>query len=179
MNKDNYLIKRLQDPKQKDIAFNDLLNAYQKRLYWHIRKIVQTHENADDVLQNTFIRVYKNIQNFKGNSTLHTWMFRIAYNESLRFLEKNKRNKFVNVDDVSSSRLEVLFEDEYFNGDEIQIKLHKIIDELKEKQRRVFQMKYFDNMSFRQISDILEVSESTLKSTYYTVVKIIEKKILL
>lgn len=179
MNKDNYLIKRLQDPKQKDIAFNDLLDAYQKRLYWHIRKIVQTHENADDVLQNTFIRVYKNIQNFKGNSTLHTWMFRIAYNESLRFLEKNKRNKFVNVDDVSSSRLEVLFEDEYFNGDEIQIKLHKIIDELKEKQRRVFQMKYFDNMSFRQISDILEVSESTLKSTYYTVVKIIEKKILL
>lgn len=179
MNKDNYLIKRLQDPKQKDIAFNDLLDAYQKRLYWHIRKIVQTHENADDVLQNTFIRIYKNIQNFKGNSTLHTWMFRIAYNESLRFLEKNKRNKFVNVDDVSSSRLEVLFEDEYFNGDEIQIKLHKIIDELKEKQRRVFQMKYFDNMSFRQISDILEVSESTLKSTYYTVVKIIEKKILL
>lgn len=178
MSIDNQLVERLKDNTLKDKAFSELLDAYQERLYWHIRKIVHTHENADDVLQNTFIRVYKNIQKFEGKSSLHTWMYRIAYNESIRFLEKNNKKKYDNIDEVSSNHLEVLFEDEYFDGDEIQRKLHKIIDSLKEKQKRIFQMKYFDELSFRQISEILETSESTLKSTYYTVVKIIEKKIL-
>ena len=179
MSKEAELVKKLQNPTLKDIAFSELLDAYQERLYWHIRKIVVTHENADDVLQNTFIRVYKSISNFKGNSTLHTWMYRIAYNESLRFLEKNKKKSYDNIDDVSSSNLEVLFEDEYFDGDEIQQKLHKIINSFSEKQKRVFNMKYFDDLSFREISNILNVSESTLKSSYYTAVKIIEQKILM
>ena len=178
MSKEAELVEKLQNPALKDIAFSELLDVYQERLYWHIRKIVQTHENADDVLQNTFIRVYKSINNFQEKSSLHTWMYRIAYNESMRFLEKNKNKSYDNIDDVKSSKLEVLFEDEYFNGDEIQKKLHKIIDSFKEKQKRVFHLKYFDDLSFRQISELLEVSESTLKSTYYTAVKIIEKKIL-
>lgn len=178
MDKDAELVKKLQNPALKDIAFSELLDVYQERLYWHIRKIVKTHENADDVLQNTFIRVYKSIAKFEGKSTLHTWMYRIAYNESLRFLEKNKKKSFENIDDIQSNHLEVLFEDEYFNGDEIQIKLHTIIEGFTEKQKRVFQMKYFDDLSFRQISEILNVSESTLKSSYYTAVKIIEEKIL-
>jgi RNA polymerase sigma-70 factor (ECF subfamily) len=179
LNKDQALVARLQNKALKDSAFSELLDAYQERLYWHIRKIVVTHENADDVLQNTFIRVYKSINKFEGKSALHTWMYRIAYNESMRFLEKNKKKSYDNIDEISSNHLEVLFEDEYFDGDEIQKKLHKIIEGLKEKQRRVFQMKYFDDLSFRQISDILSISESTLKSTYYTVVKIIEEKIFL
>nr|WP_298992285.1 sigma-70 family RNA polymerase sigma factor [uncultured Polaribacter sp.] len=178
MSKEAELVAKLQNPALKDTAFSELLDVYQERLYWHIRKIVQTHENADDVLQNTFIRVYKSINNFQEKSSLHTWMYRIAYNESMRFLEKNKKKSYDNIDDVKSSKLEVLFEDEYFNGDEIQKKLHKIIDSFTEKQKRVFHLKYFDDLSFRQISELLEVSESTLKSTYYTVVKIIEKKIL-
>lgn len=178
MSKEAELVEKLQNPALKDIAFSELLGVYQERLYWHIRKIVQTHENADDVLQNTFIRVYKSINNFQEKSSLHTWMYRIAYNESMRFLEKNKKKSYDNIDDVKSSKLEVLFEDEYFNGDEIQKKLHKIIDSFTEKQKRVFHLKYFDDLSFRQISELLEVSESTLKSTYYTAVKIIEKKIL-
>ena len=179
MDKDATLIKKLKNVTLKDTAFSELLDTYQERLYWHIRKIVSTHENADDVLQNTFIRIYKNIQQFKGKSSLHTWMYRIAYNESLRFLENNNKKRYEDIDAISESHLEVLFEDEYFDGDEIQKKLTNIIARFTEKQQRVFQMKYFDDLSFRKISEILEVSESTLKSTYYTTVKIIEEKIFL
>ena len=179
MGKDTELVKKLKNPTLKDKAFSELLDEYQERLYWHIRKIVTTHENADDVLQNTFIRIYKSIQKFQEKSTLHTWMYRIAYNESIRFLEKNNKKSYTNIDAISESNLEVLFEDEYFDGDEIQRKLNTIINGFKEKQKRVFMMKYFDDLSFRQISEILNVSESTLKSTYYAAVKIIEEKIFL
>ena len=177
MSKDAELVKKLKDPTLKDKAFSELLDVYQERLYWHIRKLVTTHENADDVLQNTFVRVYKSIHKFEEKSTLHTWMYRIAYNESIRFLEKNNKKSYADIEEVSESNLAVLFEDEYFDGNDIQRKLNTIIEGLKEKQKLVFQMKYFDNLSFRQISEILDISESTLKSTYYTCVKIIEEKI--
>lgn len=179
MSKDRALVKKLQNPTLKDSAFRALLDSYQERLYWHIRKIVITHENADDVLQNTFIRIYKSIHNFQEKSSLHTWMYRIAYNESLRFLNKNNKNQHADIDQITHSNLEVLFEDEYFDGDEIQKKLNTIIAGFKEKQQRVFQMKYFDDLSFREISEILKISESTLKSTYYSAVKTIEEKIFL
>jgi RNA polymerase sigma-70 factor (ECF subfamily) len=178
LNKDIELTKRLKDPKQKDKAFSDLLDLYQERLYWHIRKIVLTHDNANDVLQNTFIRVYKGIQNFKEKSTLHTWMYRIAYNESIRYLEKNKINTSISMEQDNNSYINSLEQDVYFNGDELQLKLHEIIAQLSQKQQRVFQMKYFDDLSFREISDLLNISENTLKSSYYSVVKIIEEKIL-
>lgn len=178
MSKDKQLVKKLKDPSQKEKAFSELLDVYQERLYWHIRKLVTTHENADDVLQNTFIRVYKSIHQFEEKSALHTWMYRIAYNESMRLLEKNKKKSFDDIDNISSKHLELLFEDAYFDGNEIQKKLQQILEGLKEKQKKVFQMKYFDDLSFRQISEILSTSESTLKSIYYTVVKIIEEKII-
>lgn len=178
MNKDIDLTKRLKDPKQKDKAFRDLLDLYQERLYWHIRKIVITHDNASDVLQNTFIRVYKGIKNFKEKSTLHTWMYRIAYNESIRYLDKNKINTSVSLEQDNNSYINNLKQDEYFDGNELQMRLHSIISELSEKQQRVFQMKYFDDLSFREISELLDVSENTLKSSYYSVVKTIEEKIL-
>jgi RNA polymerase sigma factor (sigma-70 family) len=179
LEKEAALIKKLKDTTLKDIAFSELLDGYQERLYWHIRKIVITHENAGDVLQNTFIRVYKSIANFQEKSSLHTWMYRIAYNESLRFLEKNNKKVHENIDKVSSTHLAVLFEDVYFDGDEIQIKLNTIIASFTEKQKRIFHMKYFDDLSFREISEVLKISESTLKSAYYTAVKIIEEKIIL
>ena len=121
-----------------DKAFGFILDKYQERLYWHIRKIVITHENANDVLQDTFIRIYKGIHNFQEKSSLHTWMYRIAFNESIRFLEKNRKKRYDNIDAISESNLEVLFEDEYFDGDEIQIKLTKIINEFTQKQKQVF-----------------------------------------
>lgn len=177
MNKDTTLITRLKDPKQRDEAFRDLLDAYQERLYWHIRKIVVTHDNANDVLQNTFIRIYKGIQNFKEKSSLHTWMYRIAYNESIRFLEQQKIKTSFKLDDDNADYLNNLTEDVYFNGDELQLKLHTIVSELSDKQQRVFQMKYFDDLSFREISEILNISENTLKSSYYSAVKTIEEQI--
>ena len=178
MNADVELIKKLKNPKLKNEAFKELLDAYQERLYWHIRKIVITHDNANDVLQNTFIRIFKSIQNFKEKSSLHTWMYRIAYNESIRFLEKNKIKTAFNLDDDNTNYLKNLTQDVYFDGEEVQLKLHEIISKLSNKQQRVFQMKYFDDLSFRQISDILDVSENTLKSSYYSAVKTIEEDII-
>lgn len=179
MDQEARLIQELQRPKTIDKAFNELIDLYQERLYWHIRKLVITHDNANDVLQNTFIRVYKGIKKFQGKSALHTWMFRIAYNESLRFLKKNKRLTAYSLQDISTKYLNTLSQDPYFDGDELQLKLHAIISVLNEKQRRVFQMKYFDELSFREISEVLQISENTLKSSYYNVVRIIEEKIIL
>ncbi|MFT5435632.1 MAG: RNA polymerase sigma factor (sigma-70 family) [Ulvibacter sp.] len=179
MNSEDKLLKRLQIERYKDRAFSELLDLYQERIYWHIRKIVLTHENANDVLQNTFIRVHKSIDKFEGKSSLHTWMYRIAYNESIRFLEKEKRKKSVSMDEISTGHYEQLKASEYFDGEELHEKLLTIIHEMTEKQQRVFQLKYFDDLSFRKISILLEVSESTLKSSYYGAVKIIEEKIIL
>ncbi len=179
MNSETELLKRLQSSKDKDRAFSELLDIYQERIYWHIRKIVVTQENANDVLQNTFMRVHKAIDKFEGKSSLHTWMFRIAYNESIRFLEKEKRKQAVSIDAISTSQYETLKGSEYFDGDKLHKRLLEIIASLTEKQQRVFQMKYFDDLSFREISEILEVGESTLKSGYYSAVKIIEEKILI
>lgn len=170
------LVKDLKDSSLKEKAFARLLDLYQESLYWHIRKIVITHDNANDVLQNSFIRVYKNIQSFKGKSSLKTWMFRIAYNESIRFLEKNKMNAHT-TSEHDNVYLQNLKQDAYFDGDEIQMKLQNILSKVSEKQRLVFHMKYFDDLSFKQISEITDISENTLKSSYYSVVKIIEEKI--
>ncbi|PQV48184.1 RNA polymerase sigma-70 factor (ECF subfamily) [Jejuia pallidilutea] len=178
MNQEVELIKDLKNPKLKNKAFKDLLDLYQERLYWHIRKIVITHDNTSDVLQNTFIKIFKGIDKFKEKSTLHTWMYRIAYNESLRFLEQNKIKNSVSIDENNNSYIKNLTQDSFFNGNEIQLRLNKAISELTNKQKRVFQMKYFDDLSFKDISDILNISENTLKSSYYSAVKIIEKKIL-
>jgi len=178
LNSESKLLKKLQSPRQRDRAFSELLETYQERIYWHIRKIVFTHENANDVLQNTFIRVYKSIDRFQGKSSLHTWMFRIAYNESIRFLEKEKRKNSLSINEVSMGKYDQLKASEYFDGEELHIRLLEIVEGLTEKQRRVFQLKYFDDLNFREISEVLEVSESTLKSSYYSAVKVIEEKIL-
>jgi len=169
------LIARLKNPKLRNRAFEELVDQYQERLYWHIRKIVITHENANDVLQNTFIRIFKGIADFQSRSSLHTWMYRIAYNESIRLLRSNKFDASQAAGDASSY-LKTLAEDAYFDGDEMQYKLHEVIAGLPEKQNRVFLMKYFDELSFREISEILEISENTLKSSYYSAVRTIEEK---
>lgn len=170
-------VNELLNPKTREKSYLKLLDTYQERLYWYIRKIVLTHENADDVLQNTFIRVYKNIENFKHNSSLSTWIFRIAHNESLRFLEKHNKYDISSLDEIQKDYLTVLKEDPYFEGDDIQTKLHQSIAELTFKQRQVFNMKYFDDLSFKEISDILDINENTLKSAYYAAVKHIEQKV--
>ena len=171
-------IKDLISSKTREKAFNKLLNLYQERLYWHIRKIVITHDNANDVLQNTFIRIYKSLSNFKQKSSLHTWMFRIAYNESIRFLEQNKKKQNLSIDDLDNNYyMNSLVEDSYFEGNEIQLRLQKLLSKIPENQRYIFQMKYYDELKFNEMSKILGIKESTLKSSYYTTVKYIENNI--
>jgi len=171
-------IRNLLNNKEKDKAFKKLLDLYQERLYWHIRKLVITHENADDVLQNTFLRIYKSLPNFQQKSSLHTWMYRIAYNESLRFLEENKKKNHSSLDDVSNKYLNNLVDDAFFEGDEIQLKLQRILSKLPEKERQIFQMKYYDDLKFREMEEILGIKEGSLKSSYYNTVKHIEKNML-
>jgi len=176
---DNTLIFKLKNPKLKEEGFKELLDLYQERLYWHIRKIVITHDNTNDVLQNTFIRIFKSIDSFKGKSSLHTWMYRIAYNESLRFIQQNKRYTINSTsDNTTLDYFTLISEDPYINANDIQKKLHKIILSLPEKQRHIFQLKYFDDLSFRQISEIIKKNENTIKSSYYSAVKTIEKEII-
>lgn len=178
LNKDAKLVAKLQSSRYKDRAFSELLDLYQERIYWHIRKIVLCHDNANDVMQNTFIRVYRSIDKFQAKSSLLTWIYRIAYNESLRFLEKEQKKNFSSIDEVSVYQLEQLKASDFFDGDNLQIRLLEIVEALPEKQKRAFQMKYFDDLNFRQISEILSVSENTIKSAYYSAVKNIEEQIL-
>lgn len=171
-------IAQLSNPKTKERAFAKLLDLYQERLYWQIRKIVGTHQDADDVLQNTFLRVYKSITGFNKKSSLHTWMYKIAYNESVRLLEKRKRKTAVSLDDLNSEYLQNFYSDEYFNGNDAQKKLVSILGNLPEKERNIFQLKYYDDLKFREIAEVLELGESTIKTYYYNAVKYIENHIM-
>ncbi|MBI9041001.1 RNA polymerase sigma factor [Lutibacter sp.] len=171
-------ISELLGANKKDKAFNKLLDLYQKRLYWHIRKLVITHDNANDVLQNTFIRIYKSLPNFQQKSSLSTWMFRIAYNESMRFVDQSKAKYHDSLDDVKNNYSNNLAADSYFEGDEIQLKLHRILADLPEKTRQIFQMKYYDDLKFREIAEITGIHEGTIKTYYYNTVSTIEKNML-
>jgi len=169
------LIKQLKNPKTQDQAFRALMGLYKERLYWHIRKIVLLHDDADDVLQNTFIKVYRNIHNFKEESKLYSWMYRIATNESITFLNKKSNKKNVAIEDMQYKIAESLHSDIYFDGDEIQLKLQKAIKLLPQKQQLVFNMKYFDDLKYKEISEILETSIGALKASYFHAVKKIEE----
>lgn len=178
MKNESEFIGQLLNENRKDAAFKKLLDLYQQRLYWHIRKLVITHENADDVLQNTFLRVYKSLPNFQQKSTLSTWMFRIAYNESLRFLDQNKHKYYDAVEEIQQKYLDNLVADSFFEGEEVQLKLQRVLADLPERDRQVFQMKYYDDLKFREIAEITGLAEGTLKSSYYKSVGFIENKML-
>jgi len=171
---DQKLLDDLQDDRKKEAAFRTIVDRYQQQLYWYIRKIVLIHEDADDVLQNTFIKIYRKCHTFRGDSKLRTWMYTIAYREALNVLEKRNKKKTISSAEVNELLLERLVEDVHFVGSEIQFKLHKALLSLPKKQREVFQMKYFDDLKFREISEILGTSEGALKSSYYIAVKKLE-----
>ena len=159
----------------KNYGFYLLVTKYQERLYWHIRKIVISHEDSDDVMQNTFIKAWNNINNFREEATLYTWLYRIATNESLNLLKKKKRRFFIPFVDVKKELANSLESDEYFTGDEIQKKLQKAILKLPEKQRVVFNMRYFDEMKYQDIAQVLNSSEGALKASYHHAVKKVEE----
>jgi len=172
------LITSLKNPNTLNSAFKELLNQYKERLYWHIRKIVIDHDDTDDVLQNTFIKVYRNIDKFKEDSKLYSWMYRIATNESITFINQRAKKNNSATEEVQQVLLNNLTSDEYFDGDEAQIKLQKAIATLPQKQQLVFNMKYFDAIKYKEMSEILETSEGALKASYHIASKKIEAYIL-
>lgn len=171
---ENNLIKRLHNTQTQQAAFSELVKEYSEPLYWQIRKIVLGHDDANDVLQNTFIKVWTSIDNFRGDSKLSTWLYRIAVNEAITFLNKQRTQNNISVDDADTFLMSKLESDEYFDGDEAQLKLQKAILTLPEKQRIVFNMKYFNEMKYEDMSEILETSVGALKASYHHAVKKIE-----
>ncbi len=171
---DEAFVNRLKNKESQAQAFGELVNTNKQRLYWHIRRIVLDHDDADDVLQNTFIKVYKNIDGFKGDSKLYSWMYRIATNESLTFLKQKSKKLGISNEELQENIVENLQSDVYFEGDEIQLKLQKALATLPEKQKLVFNMKYFQEMKYEEISEVLETSVGGLKASYHLAVKKIE-----
>lgn len=168
------LVQELKQEESRAQAFEVLVNTYKERLYWHIRRIVLNHDDADDVLQNTFIKVYKNIDNFKGESKLYSWIYRIATNESLTFLKQKSKKIGISDQELKDRMVDNLQADVYFEGSEIQLKLQKALATLPDKQKLVFTMKYYQEMKYSEISEVLETSEGALKASYHLAVKKIE-----
>ncbi|MDG1517779.1 MAG: RNA polymerase sigma factor [Flavobacteriales bacterium] len=172
---DEDIIDKIKDNKTVDYGFNLLMEKYQEKVYWVIRRMVIDHESSDDIAQETFVKVWKNLDKFKGESKLYTWIYRIATNEALTHLRKKKRRFFLSIGDIENELMSTLEADIYYSGDVIQLKLQKAILTLPEKQRLVFNMKYFEELKFREIAEVLEVTVGSLKAQYHHAVKKIEK----
>lgn len=174
MPKDQELIDLILNENTRNQGFSLLVNTYKERLYWHIRNMVKSHDDADDVLQNTFIKVLKNLSGFKGESKLYSWLYRIATNEAITFITRKSKLMQISNEEVIALAVNNLESDSYFEGDEIQMKLQKAVAKLPEKQQLVFNMKYFQEMRYKDMSEILETSEGALKASYHLAVKKIE-----
>ena len=166
------LLKKLHSPETRHTAFSEIVNQYSEKLYWTVRHIVGTHEDADDVIQETFIKVWNKLDDFRGDSKISTWLHRIAVNEALDHLRREKKH---NENDVEVSNLAGAFADTYFDGDEVERLLRDAIETLPEAQRAVFSLKYFDNKKYSEISLILGTSEGGLKANYHYAVEKIRK----
>lgn len=165
------IINRLQDPETRREAFGEVVKAYSEQLYWQIRRMVLSHDDANDVLQNTFIKAWDNIEYFRAEARLSTWLYRIAFNECLNFINKKRAHEQLSIDDADKEALGKLESDPYFDGDETQLLLQKAIHTLPEKQRIVFNLKYFDEMKYEDMSDIIGTSVGALKASYHHAVK--------
>ena len=168
------VIDRLQYPETQREAFGEVVKAYSEQLYWQIRRMVLSHDDANDLLQNTFIKAWSNLSYFRGEAKLSTWLYRIALNESLNFLNKQRAQNQLSIDDAEAVALSKLESDPYFNGDETQKLFQKAILQLPEKQRIIFNLKYFQEMKYEEMSEILGTSVGALKASYHHAVKKIE-----
>ena len=168
------VVERLRDPGKQRDAFAQVVAAYSEKLYWQIRKMVLSHEDANDLLQNTFLKAWTNLDSFRGDAKLSTWMYKIAVNECITFLNKQRAINNVPLDDTDVYLLQTLKADQYFDGDEIDAKLQEAILNLPEKQRLVFTLKYNDDMKYEEMSELLGTSIGALKASYHHAVKKIE-----
>lgn len=172
--KDKALLDLFHNPETEKEGFNQIVRTFQERVYWHVRKIVISHDDANDVVQNTFIKAWKGLRNFRGDAQLYTWLYRIATNEAITFLNKKRKQLFEQIDDTSAALLPKIADD-LFSGDEIERKLQEALLSLPTKQRIAFNMKYFDNMKYEEISKILGTSVGALKANYHHAKKKIEQ----
>lgn len=175
MQDEKAFILELLEPKTQNEAFRKLLQLYQKPLYNHIRNMVLNHDDADDVLQNTFIKIFSNLKNFKGDSKLFSWMYRIATNEAITFMQQRAKKQGISNEEVQQKAINKLESDVFFDGNEIQLKLQKAIAILPEKQQLVFKMRYFEELKYEEMSEILTTSVGSLKASYHIAVKKIEE----
>lgn len=172
---DKELLLKLRDPNTKNYGFNLLVRKYQQKIYWHIRKMVIDHDDADDLVQESFLKAWRNIDSFREDAQFYTWLYRIATNECLNFLRKKKNRFFLPLNDVTRELESKLDSRNLIEGDEIQFKLQKALLKLPDKQRMVFNMKYFDDMKYEEISVITDTSIGALKASYHHAVKKIEE----
>jgi RNA polymerase sigma factor (sigma-70 family) len=175
---DQLILASFRDEKTREIAFTQLVRKYQERLYWHVRRMVVNHEDANDVLQNVFIKVWKNLGGFKEESNLYTWLYRIATNETLTWLEQQKRRSSISLSDTESVLANKLEAEKGFDANKLEWKLQQAIQSLPEKQRIVFNLRYYDEMPYEEMATVLETSAGALKASYHHAVKKVEAYIL-
>jgi RNA polymerase sigma-70 factor (ECF subfamily) len=171
---DSELLVQFRNPITKEKAYTVLIKRYQEKLYWHVRRMVVSHDDANDVLQNVFIRVWNGLENFREDSQLYTWLYRIATNECLTFIEQQKKRSAVSLSEVESGLSNKIKADKHFDPNRLEWKLQLAIQQLPEKQRIVFHLRYYDEMPYEQMSKVLETSEGALKASYHHAVKKIE-----
>ena len=171
---DAELLMQFRSPETKEAAFTTIIKKYQERLYWHIRRMLADHDDTNDVLQNVFIRVWNGLQNFREDAQLYTWLYRVATNESLTFLEGQKKRSAVSFSDVETGLSNKIKADKYFDPNKLEWKLQLAIQQLPEKQRLVFSLRYYDEMPYEEMSRVLDTSEGALKASYHHAVKKIE-----
>lgn len=172
---DRSLTERLRDPSTARAAFGEVIDRYSQPLYWQIRRMVNNHEDANDLLQNTFLKAWSSIDAFRGDARLSTWLHKIAINESLTFLEKERKRLNLSIDDEEARIIHAIEADTDIDGDELRRELRKAIASLPEKQRLVFNMRYYDDMPYEKMSEILGTSNGALKASYHHAVKKIEQ----
>lgn len=175
---DKELLLQFRDSSSKEKGFTAIIKKYQEKLYWHIRRMVVQHEDANDVLQNMFIKVWNGLDNFREDSQLYTWLYRIATNECLTFLEQQKKRSAISLSDDEGVLANKLKAERNFDGNKIEWKLQLAMQQLPEKQRLVFNLRYYDEMPYEEMSRILETSEGALKASYHHAVKKIENYLL-
>lgn len=171
---DSELFEQFRNPITKEKAYTSLIKKYQEKLYWHIRRMVVQHDDANDVLQNVLIRVWKGLEKFREDSQLYTWLYRIATNESLTYIEQQKKKSSVSFSDVETGLSNKIKADENFDANKVEWKLQLAIQQLPEKQRVVFSLRYYEEMPYEEMSRVLETSECALKASYHHAVKKVE-----
>lgn len=171
---DKGLLFDFRETTTKERAFTAIVKKYQEKLYWHVRRLVVDHDDANDVLQNLFIKVWKGLEGFREDSQLYTWLYRIATNEALTFLEQQKKRSTVSLSDVESGLSNKIKADTNFDANRLEWKLQVAIQQLPEKQRVVFNLRYYDEMPYQEMSRVLETSEGALKASYHHAAKKIE-----